>query len=514
MLGFMRKNSNSWVVTLVFLALIVAFAISFNPAMGRVETDNHYAAVVNNQAIPMSEFQFVYGRQLSEIQRYQPGFTPEQAEQMNLKSHVLDRLIERELLAQLAQKNGLIIDNAFLTKTVKAIFFGDKAFDYELYKRRLNGELHQTEAQFESTLKKQLLAERMLNLVNDAVLVSEGEVRSAYVAENEKVSLAILRVDPKKFSVPAPGTKALQTWIKSHESELKEAYQKDLARYQVPAKMKLRHILLKTGGKSESEKAELKLKLEKLRADIAKGKDFSAVAKEFSEDSSAASGGDLGVAGPGMFVKPFEAAAMKLKDGEISPVVETQFGYHLIRMDAHIAAVSRTLEQVKSELATSLLRAREQMELAEAYLELAHQKLNDTDALKTLRIKRLALYLDPENPPKPGKVDSDSILVVTKPFTQSTRYIPGIGVVPELITAAFDPEAKSLLENKRFEHNGLVYAAKLMHKQKADMTSFEKEKPDLRARMLEQRKREFTQDFLAALRKEAKIEMNDTAIHG
>jgi peptidyl-prolyl cis-trans isomerase C len=115
--------------------------------------------------------------------------------------------------------------------------------------------------------------------------------------------------------------------------ESKAYYDKNPQRFKQPEQIKAGHILIKVDAKAdEAKKAEARQKIEEVQQKLKDGGDFAALAKEYSEGPSSAKGGDLGYFRRGQMVKPFEEAALALKPNEVSDVVETRFGYHLIKV--------------------------------------------------------------------------------------------------------------------------------------------------------------------------------------
>jgi peptidyl-prolyl cis-trans isomerase D len=140
------------------------------------------------------------------------------------------------------------------------------------------------------------------------------------------------------------------------EDEIRKLYENSKESYQQPEQRHARHILLKTSEEdSESIRAEQKKKAEEVLA-LAReeGSDFSALAQEYSEGPTKEKGGDLGFFSQGRMVPAFDQAVFSLQPGEISEVVETQFGYHIIKLEEIRPASVRTFEQVKDNLAVNL----------------------------------------------------------------------------------------------------------------------------------------------------------------
>jgi len=129
------------------------------------------------------------------------------------------------------------------------------------------------------------------------------------------------------------------------------------------------HILIKAEQDADKAKTlEAKEKIEMIQKRVKKGDDFAALAKEFSEGPSAPKGGDLGYFGPGRMVKPFETAAFKMEPGEVSDIVKTRFGYHLIKVMDKKPAKQVTFEEVQDKLQQFLKQQKVQKEV-EAYIK-------------------------------------------------------------------------------------------------------------------------------------------------
>ncbi|MBV5292221.1 MAG: peptidylprolyl isomerase [Curvibacter lanceolatus] len=129
-------------------------------------------------------------------------------------------------------------------------------------------------------------------------------------------------------------------------------YKANPKKYEAPEEVQVSHILIRSGVDKDGAKA----KAEEILAQLKKGADFAVLAKERSEDpGSAAKGGDLGKFGRGRMVKPFEDAAFAMKKpGELSDIVESQFGYHILRLDRHIMPHVRPFSEIKDELVKEL----------------------------------------------------------------------------------------------------------------------------------------------------------------
>jgi peptidyl-prolyl cis-trans isomerase C len=145
------------------------------------------------------------------------------------------------------------------------------------------------------------------------------------------------------------------------EEEVSQFYQGNSDSFQSPEKVCAQHILLKINPNDAPEiKSQKRLELAGLSGKIENGADFSKIAEEHSECPSKQQGGDLGLFERGRMVKPFEEAAFTLKVGEVSDIVETQFGYHLIKVTDRKEARTVPLEEAKDEISKYLKNSKEQ----------------------------------------------------------------------------------------------------------------------------------------------------------
>jgi parvulin-like peptidyl-prolyl isomerase len=241
-----------------------------------------------------------------------------------MKRETLDLLIGQELVWQAAKRQGMVASSAEVAVgigQVRAQFPTQEAFVSRL---AIEG---YTEESYYQHMLRLASGRKYLEQFTDKVQVSDDEVHAFY------------RDNPDKFTIPE----------------------------QIVA----RHVLLKLGPDATPEaKRAAREKLEGIRAEALSGADFAELARRYSEDASAAEGGDLGRFGRGRMVAPFEQAAFALQPGEISDIVETQFGLHLIRVDERIPAQVVAEEQARERIRGYLQgqKAREAVDKAIAEL--------------------------------------------------------------------------------------------------------------------------------------------------
>ncbi|MEJ2744645.1 MAG: peptidyl-prolyl cis-trans isomerase [bacterium] len=156
---------------------------------------------------------------------------------------------------------------------------------------------------------------------------------------------------------------------KASDKEIKAFYKDNPEKFKKPERVKASHILIKVNPVDSAEEKEKKRrKIEELRKKIKKGADFAKLARENSECPSKAKGGDLGYFEKGKMVKPFEETAFGMKVGRISDVVETQFGYHLIKVTEHEKAGVTPFEKARDQLEEFLNNQKRQGDINE-YLQ-------------------------------------------------------------------------------------------------------------------------------------------------
>ncbi|MFW5796011.1 MAG: peptidylprolyl isomerase [Alkalispirochaeta sp.] len=266
-------------------------------------------ARVNGQLLPRSEFDQVLASNIARFEaQNQQAFDPQYRPQ--LERQVLDSLITRELLEQEAARLGVEVSDEQVDETLgqfKGQFPNESAYQMALEQEGF------TEDEFLGELRRQMVIEEVIRTrAYDEVAVTEEQMRSFYDD------------NPQYFEI----------------SDQVEA----------------RHIILTTEGITDEETlAEKRAEIEEIRQEIVDGADFAAVARERSEGPSASDGGELGRFGRGQMVPEFEEAAFALEPGEISDVVETEFGYHILQVTDKVSGRTETFEEAQDNIETFLL---------------------------------------------------------------------------------------------------------------------------------------------------------------
>ena len=270
-----------------FLAVVFALALVFMsaavPAEEKKVSDNRVAEV-NGSVITKAEFDSEMSRVNGRLQA--AGQTPSKSQTEEIKKEVLESLIDRELLLQESAKKKITVDDSSVAEQIGSLKnrFPDEAKYIEWLVK-----MGFSEDELKSRLKEEMAIKQLIDKeIVEKIAVSEKEAKDYY--DN----------NPDSFS----------------QAERVQAS----------------HILITFDQKADaSAKEAARKKIGEIEERLKKGEDFSALAKEFSECPSSEKGGDLGYFGRGQMVKPFEDNAFALEPGTVSGIVETQFGYHLIK---------------------------------------------------------------------------------------------------------------------------------------------------------------------------------------
>ena len=260
-------------------------------------------AVVNGTIISKGEFDRVRDYELRRAA--QSGQQIPEAQMQKIENSILDSLIVGELLYQESKKKGIQVKPETVNEQLAVI------------KKRFP-----SEAEFSKALEKNNM--------------TVSKIRADISRDMAIQQLIDQEVDQK---------------VKTTDEESKVFYDANPKFFQQPERVKASHILIKVDeGASEEKKAEARNKIKDIQQKVQKGEDFAALAKTYSEGPSAPKGGDLDYFGRGQMVKPFEDVAFSLKPNETSDIVETRFGYHLIKVVDKQPAKNMTHAEVKDRI--------------------------------------------------------------------------------------------------------------------------------------------------------------------
>ncbi|HEX8909376.1 MAG TPA: SurA N-terminal domain-containing protein [Anaeromyxobacteraceae bacterium] len=515
MLDTLRANSRSVLTYVLFGIIIVVFVVSFGPGSkgcsGDTTGSQAWAAKVNGEAVSPTEFDQQYG-QLVRIYQQQGAPDLNALLQTRLRQMAMDQLVQRELVDQEAQRQGIVVSDDDVAAAIKALpsFQSDGRFDMELYRRAVTS-AYGSPGKFEDRMRKDLAYQRMVALLRGTAKVTEDEVKDAWAAENDRLSLEVARFPLALARAEVKVSEAqVKDYVAQNGPQLEAYYKEHGARFDRPRRMRARHILVAVadGAPQDAQEAARK-KIDGLADRVKKGEDFAKLAQEASDDpGSKAMGGDLGFFGPGVMAKPFEDAAAKLSPGQVSDPVRTQFGWHLVKLEAVQPAKKESLDEAKPEI------AREILEL-EASKKLASQRAEET--LKKLQAgKSFAEALpDAKSKATPVKLGGQPIAAEeTGSFPASSApNVPKLGPAPELFADAVKASAGQALPRVYATAGGPV-VARVKERQRADASKFAERKADVETRLRLRRESELERAWVEALRKKAKVQTNEAFVQG
>ncbi len=509
---------------LFIIAIAVVFILQFGPGSRGCDaplrpTTTASAALVNGKEISLRDFNSEFNQRMQWF-RLQGNQIPESlARQLGLPRQVLDQLVSTELLAQEAEREGIVASDAEVREVIhkNPDFQRDEKFDPQRYKTVLHDYYQRSESQYESQLRRRMSAAKMLELVGSAASVSEDEVKAKFYRDGDKASLTFVRFAPTQFAdrVAPPKENELRAFAESHAKEISDYYESNVFLYQRPEEVSARHILIKLDKDATAQqKEEAKKKLESIRKEIDAGKDFAQAAKEYSEDlGSKEAGGDLGFNPRSAWVPAFAAAAFSLKPGEISQPVETQFGYHLIKVEQKKPPTRKELKEVQSEIAQQLYTKEKSKELAQREADKALDAARAGKSLKDLYPPSNAEAKKDEKKgaAQPAPTRNRPTAMDTGSFSVASDTIPSIGAAPELLADLAKVDKPQLLPKLYSAGEAWVVVNVTDRKHPSD-SEFTAEKDALQAEAARAKQTELRESFIKALKKNATIVINQDLV--
>ena len=453
MLDSMRRHKNwlKWSLALVVLAFVALYFPSYmnNPTVGASPSD--VVATVNGKDISGLDYQRRYQNQMMAYQQQYGGSINEQLlRQLGIDQQILQQMVDEQAALAEAERQGIRVSDDELAQQIFSIpalqengrFIGEQRYEQLLASQNPP----MTKGDFEENLRRSMMVDKLRSALTDWIAVSDADVEREYRNRNEKVKLQVVALTADKFRDKVTVNDAdISSYYSAHQAEYRKGeqrkikyvlvdrdqmkthitvspqdvenyYNANVQQFQTPEQVRASHILLKTEGKDEAtvrKQAEDILKQAK-----APGADFAALAKKYSEDDgSKANGGDLDYFPKGRMVPEFEQAAFSMQPGQISDLVKSQFGFHIIKVVDKKPAATKTLDEVRSQIQDMLIAQRLDQQLA--------QRTHDLDA----RITKAA-DLDAVGK-EAGLSEAES------GFFTRDEPVPGLGPAPEVANQAF-----------------------------------------------------------------------------
>ncbi|MEB3900549.1 SurA N-terminal domain-containing protein [Pseudomonas putida] len=381
MLQNIRDNSQGWIAKTIIGLIVVLMALTGFEAIFQATSHSQDAAKVNDETISQNELSQAVDLQRRQLmQQLGKDVDPALLDDKVLREAALKGLIERKLLLQGAKDAKFSFSEAALDQMILQMpeFQVDGKFNAERFDSVIR-QLGYGRMQFREMLTEEMLISQLRAGLVGSSFVTDKQVEAFARLEKQTRDFASLtfKADPaavkvsdeevkahydqhaKEFMTPDQVVidyielkkSAFFDQVEVNEDELKDLYEKEVAN--LAEQRHAAHILIEVNDKVSDDQA--KARIEEIQQRLAKGEDFAALAKEFSQDpGSANNGGDLGFAGPGVYDPAFEEALYKLNQDQVSEPVRTEFGYHLIKLLGVQAPEVPTFASLKDKLTREL----------------------------------------------------------------------------------------------------------------------------------------------------------------
>jgi len=426
MLQTIRDRLTGW-VAIFFIAVIgLTLVVSFSGGDAGVAAGG-FAARVNGEDIPLIQYRRQYQGQLAEQQEIYQGVVPEPL-MIQLQRNTLERLVQRKVITQYVRDSGFRVNTDRLIAAIQSAagFQVAGQFSNQSYQAVLASQ-GMTPQGFERDQREVLSVGQLQDGILASAFFTPSEFRQFIVLEGEQREIAFvtfttadivpgLEVTDESVQEYYEATPdifmteesvalefieidlaAMSSGIEVTESELREYYDADSERYRTEEERLARHILITVAADEDEQAAEQRAT--NILARLAAGEEFGSVAAEVSDDpGSAGEGGSLGWARSGDFVVAFEEALFALAPGEISEVVQSEFGFHIIRLDNIRSGSQQSFEEVREALVIELQLRKAEDRYFTAAEQLADLAFDNPDSLEAvvqdtgLELKHIELF--------------------------------------------------------------------------------------------------------------------------
>jgi peptidyl-prolyl cis-trans isomerase D len=376
-----RKRILLGVVVLALGGSMLLYLVPQTPGTGEVSTDT--VAKIGDQSVSLQEVRDKVNEY--ERQRQIPKFF-----ESRLALEILQTLVFQKEIEYEAKRLGITVSDQEradrIRQFVPTAFNGGTFVGMDRYAAEVQARFQLPVAEFEELIRQSLLEEKFRKLVTDGISVGPAELQDEFRNKNEKVKLDYALIKPEdlqakitpddaeikasfeknksKYQVPEKrvvryglvDVNQIRQTLQVSDDQLKVQYQQNIQQYQVPNRVQVQHILLMTVGKTDAEVDEIKKKAEDILSQVKKGSKFEDLAKKYTEDpGTKEKGGDLGWLVQGQTVPEFEKAAFSLQKGQVSDLVKTQYGFHIIKVVDKETAHTKPFEEAKDSLRAPLL---------------------------------------------------------------------------------------------------------------------------------------------------------------
>jgi peptidyl-prolyl cis-trans isomerase D len=443
MFNLFRSRDKAVRILLGALLLVVAASMLLylipNYNTGASAGGDQVVAKVGGDNITLAEVQLLIENTLRD-RRVPPEILPTYIPQM-----VQDMVTERAMAYE-AQRLGYAVSDEDVRSAIRQSipnlfpdgnFVGKEAYAAMLAQQNLSI------PQFEADMRRQILVTRLRDIAIEGTVVSQAEIEQAFKKKYEKIKVDWVLLKPEMYAKESqPSEEDLRKYYEANKAAYQTPQQKSLVlligdeakleaaftptdaqlqtmynqnpdQLRVPETVDVRHILFKTTGNAAAD-AAVKAKAEDVLKQARAGSDFAALAKKYSEDPGSAPNGGLyqGVT-RGQMVPEFEQAAFSLKPGQISDLVKTQYGYHIVMGVKHEDAHVKSFDEVKAQLADQ------------------YKKQHASDEMQQIGDRAQAMLQ--KDPDHPEKVAAEfSMQLVHADAWQDGAPLPEVGASPDL----------------------------------------------------------------------------------
>jgi peptidyl-prolyl cis-trans isomerase D len=426
MLDRMRRHKNwlKWSLALVCLAFVVFYIPEFMSGTGTDAAPGETVATIEGQAITAGEFRRLYQAQ---VQAYRSAYGGQMSDQLlrqlGVEQQILQQLVdERAALAE-ADRLDIHVSIDEIRQQILSMpafqengqFIGEQRYTQLLRAQRPP----MTPPDFEDNVRRSLIIAKLRASLTDWMSVPDAELEREYRRRNDKVKLALVNISADSFRPQVTVTdqdvsahfEAHQTDFKIPEKrkiryllvdvdalrvkttvsagDIERAYNASIEQYSSPEQIRASHILLRTEGKDE---LAVRAKAEELLKQARSGADFGELARKNSEDeASAKNDGDLDYFGRGRMVPEFEQVAFSLEPGQVSDLVKTSYGFHIIKLIDKKPGTTRPIAEVRQQISDQLAAERAQAQAANTAQAMAAEISRPSDLDKAAGARGLTV---------------------------------------------------------------------------------------------------------------------------
>ena len=404
---------------ILFLLIFPSFVLFGVEGYSRMSDRGAVVAQVAGQDIRQSEWDAAHKTEADRMREQLPMLDAKLLDSPEARQSTLDRLIRDKVIAAAAQRDRMVVTDERLLAALQqdqalaAFRRPDGSTDVEGLKQALARQ-GMTPQMYDEQVRTNLIRRQVLTGISGSTLLAAAPAQVALGAYFEKREVQVARFDaaefaakitptdadieayyqanPQQFQAPEQASieylvldlESVKKGIAVNEADLKTYYEQNVASNAGKEERRASHILIAAPKDAPAaERAAAKARAEELLAAVRQNPaSFADLARKHSKDGSAAKGGDLEFLARGATVKPFEDALFALKKGETSGVVETDFGYHIIRLTDIKAPRQRTFEEMRPELEAQLKQQQAQRKYAESADAFSNAVYEQSDSLK------------------------------------------------------------------------------------------------------------------------------------